>query len=279
MYYLIKDPDVLTPVEEHGSSILFKRDDLFQPFKCRLNGSKMRHMLATLKGDEKYIREKCHGVVATTSFIKARQGYLVARCAKEFGFRTIIGIGGTTPDKVIDRFPPFRFAHNLGAEIITLSKLAHRNVLESKMGELARKNRHYLVQFGARSEYDDANARQVDNIPKVDTLVIPCGSGVTAGAILKGISMGRCPKPASVYVVQIAGGKRKIRNYGVSYKHIMFTKYKYEKQIHRCVGVGKSVELDSVYESKVMEWLENQGDMGTVLFWVVGNFNHYRRIE
>jgi hypothetical protein len=267
---IIKKHDQLTPIEKRGE-YYFKRDDLFQPLSCRLNGSKMRQALHVIGRDAELIKQSYNGIVATTSGVTARQGYLLTRCAHHFDLQTIVGVG-TAPEKA-RRQKPFRLLEKYGGRIEQLAKIGYRSVLEKRLDELAAKNNWYVVGFGFKTDDLSRNADQVTDFPPIHNLVIPCGSGVTASAVLLGVSRMRHP-PKNIFVVQIAGGKRKIEGHGVNFHHVMYTCHPYTKLLNTTYH---GLELDQVYEAKVFEWMQQASFIGNTLFWVVGNFNSYRK--
>jgi 1-aminocyclopropane-1-carboxylate deaminase/D-cysteine desulfhydrase-like pyridoxal-dependent ACC family enzyme len=265
----------MTPVEEKGS-ILFKRDDLFAPFSdVPLNGGKVRQALSVLTANADRIRRCFRGTVCTVSSVHSPQGYLIARCASSLGLRTVIGVGtsGGVED-VIERYPPFRLAVALGAEVIGLAKIGYNSVLQARLDRLATKHHWFRIGFGVNADLE-VNARQVSNLPSVDDLVIPCGSGGSAASILRGLSrMDRVKRPRRVHVVQIAGmDRRKVINSPLPYEFVADRTYSYSRRVKVCYT---DLELDSVYESKAFNWLIRQDFKGITCFWVIGNFNKLR---
>jgi len=119
----------------------------------------------------------------------------------------------------------------------------------------------YIIKFGIDVEHNpivvDCIADQVQNIPDtLDNLVIPTGSGITAGAILRGIEKFR-KKVKNIYVVHISGEDREADidkvNRNVLYKYIKGTGYKYGKKLK--LNVVDVFELDYIYEAKAYDWM------------------------
>ena len=82
----------LTPVEENNGLYL-KREDLFFPFTdCNLNGGKVRQCFELIRQNADKIRNEHNGLVGTASSVHSPQGYIVARCAAQFGFRSFMAI-------------------------------------------------------------------------------------------------------------------------------------------------------------------------------------------
>jgi hypothetical protein len=76
--------------------------------------------------------------IATACSVHSPQGVIVARMAKEFGLKGLIGCGSTMPDK----HPALRVCKSLGAEIKTLvTKNAYTSVLESRLDKLHKRRK------------------------------------------------------------------------------------------------------------------------------------------
>jgi hypothetical protein len=113
----------------------------------------------------------------------------------------------------------------------------------------------------------------------LDNLIIPGGSGITSGAILRGIkNFGK--KVRMIYVVHISGEERrndigKIED-SVPYIYVKGTGYRYGQPLKKTVN--EKLDLDSIYEAKAYDWMTKHIDYKNerTLFWVVGNANHYR---
>jgi 1-aminocyclopropane-1-carboxylate deaminase/D-cysteine desulfhydrase-like pyridoxal-dependent ACC family enzyme len=271
---LLCDLDTLTPVVKAGSYWI-KRDDLYQPFDVPLNGSKVRQCLYWLGKHRKHIKQHCNGVVATVSSVHSPQGYLVTRCAHHYGFRTVIGVGACDATTLTQRFPSFRLAVEMGAEVIKLSGVGYDQVLQSRLDELNHKNHWFGIKFGMGKESRAINEQQVNNLPPLDHLVIPCGSGLTASSILMGLyRVEKRRRPRNVHVVQIAGfDRRDAINAPLSYHFVKDTTYPYARRVPLNYH---GIDLDDRYESKAFEWMEKQQLPGRVCFWVIGNFNILR---
>jgi 1-aminocyclopropane-1-carboxylate deaminase/D-cysteine desulfhydrase-like pyridoxal-dependent ACC family enzyme len=266
----------LTPIEKRGE-MLFKRDDLYQPFDVPLNGGKVRQALACLTTNQAKIWEYCNNTVATVSSVHSPQGYLIARCAHSLGFHTIIGLGTKKTD--IRKYPALvRAVEELGAEILPLAGIGYNAVLQSRLNALCRERHYFPLHFGIPFDLSK-NANQVENLPRdLDNLVIPCGSGISAASIFMGLRMWEpCERPKRIVVVQIAGfDRRREINARTAYEFIEDTTYLYSRRLP-CSYEG--LELDDRYESKAFEWLVRNGLCGNnqkTLFWVIGNFNELR---
>jgi len=126
----------------------------------------------------------------------------------------------------------------------------------------------------------DCIADQVQNIPdNLDNLIIPTGSGITAGSILRGIKRyGKRVK--NIHVVHISGMDRRQKingiEDGVPYIYIQDNTCLYNKKVKRTIADGFT--LDYIYEAKAYHWMLNNLDYRKekTLFWCVGNVNYYR---
>lgn len=265
----------ITPVEKHGD-YWFKRDDSYSPFDVPLNGGKVRQAMSCIERNEKEIRESCNGIVATVTSVHSPQGYLIAKCAAAFGFKTVIGLGTGAVEKAIENNAPLKAAkETLGAEYVSLARIGYNSILQNRLNALCQQKGYFPIHFGIPFDLSE-NAAQVKNIPAADNLVIPCGSGITAAAILKGLSERPArERPANVYVVQIAGiDRRKVIRPPMNYAFVKDTTYPYSKNLPLTY---EGVELDGVYEAKAFAWMQRSGMRGSTVFWVIGNFNHIRK--
>jgi 1-aminocyclopropane-1-carboxylate deaminase/D-cysteine desulfhydrase-like pyridoxal-dependent ACC family enzyme len=153
-----------------------------------------------------------------------------------------------------------------------------------KLQEAGTGNNFFIIKFGIEVEKNpivvDCIADQVKNLPdNLDNLIIPTGSGITAGSILRGIKKyGK--KIKNVYVVHVSGMERrqKINSIedAVPYLYIKGTGYSYNRKVK--VKITEDFELDYIYEAKVYDWMLHNVDLRRekTLFWVVGNANFYR---
>jgi hypothetical protein len=153
-----------------------------------------------------------------------------------------------------------------------------------KLQEAGTGNNFFIIKFGIEVEKNpivvDCIADQVKNLPdNLYNLVIPTGSGITAGSILRGIKKyGR--KIKNVYVVHISGQDRnkKITEIAgsVPYIYVKGTGFPYHRKVMR--NVTDRFVLDEIYEAKAYDWMLHNLDVRRekTLFWCVGNTNYYR---
>lgn len=288
----IKDYGVfdLTPVEEIRKGLFLKRDDLFMPFKdIPLSGGKVRQAMFLVSNNYDKIVNECGGKIVTGTSVNSPQGTIVARVAKEFGLSSVIFVGNTTL-KSLTKNNLMMNALRCGAKINIESRLAYDNVLSATIKRyMDAGNDCFQVKFGINLEDSpeailDSVAYQVQNLPNdLDILVVPCGSGITFGGILRGLEKYN-KKPKRVIGIQISGYDRvktveKIM--GEDYKEYEFLiskDYPYSKHVNLHAG---NVDLDPIYEAKAYDYMLKNIDIENkkVCFWVVGNSRMIRELK
>ena len=280
----------LTPVEEYNN-ILFKRDDKFIPYKdISINGGKVRQAISLLTKEYDNIKNEYGSTVATATSVHSPQGIIISRVAKEFGFKSIIGIGGLkdySNHKLIVKCEQFN------SEILILSNFGYNTTLYSKLEQLQKERKFFIIRFGMNAYSNpesilDTTSEQVKNIPdKLNNLVIPVGSAITAAGILRGIYL-YDKKIKNIYLVQIAGFDRSktlnslvsddlFTHYNIKYTNILYKKHPYSKEL--IVKFNDNEYLDPIYEAKAFEWLSDNINYKEekTLFWIVGNSSLLRQ--
>tara|TARA_Y100000034_G_scaffold64850_1_gene78491 strand:- start:193 stop:1092 length:900 start_codon:yes stop_codon:yes gene_type:complete len=287
--------DELTPVEKHRD-MWFKRDDYFKPFvDFEVCGGKVRQCMSLILENRKYIETECESTVATASSVHSPQAVIVARVAKEYGYKSIVGIGNTTVPKAISKHRTIQLASLLGAEIVVLSETqGFNNVLYSNLQKLKEERPFFEIHFGFQARTQKASivgsiAEQVRNIPdEVTTLVVPMGSGITFCGILSGvIKFGLFDrKDFRLVGIQPFGyDKRKlisesVDEYSPLYGHrydFYVGNYSYHTKFE--YNVSPDFELDNIYESKAFHMMFRDNivtDKERVCYWVIGNSNWLR---
>lgn len=268
----------LTPIEQRDG-LFFKRDDLFVPFKdSTLNGGKVRQCFELIRQNADNIRANHNGLVATASSVHSPQGYIVARCAKQFGLNAIVGISADV-QKSIKEHKPIQLASEI-AEVRRIAKIGYSSVMNKRLIELQNETKHFTINFGMDAETVIAPiARQVENLPdELDILVVPGGSCISFAAILRGIKYYN-KKVGKIICVQISGVDRRKRVKqlapGVQYTYVSSKRHPYSKRLKIDF---EGIDFDGIYEAKCFEWLlENINyDDNKTLFWIVSNFNDFR---
>ena len=275
----------LTPVEVHDG-IFYKRDDKYMPFDdVPLSGGKVRQACSLLLENYEHIRDDCDGLVATASALSSPQGIIIARVAKEFGFRSLILFGGTHKKSVLKKHPLTLYITNFGARVNLTAKLGYDDVVQSYLKKLIKEGlKCFNVRFGINLSSSpksiiEAIGRQVQNIPDdLDMLIIPCGSCITACGIMWGLQeYNKVPK--KIYLIQISN---KFREKEISeasnalkiqfpeYTYIKDATYPYNKKVRLPFGGGY---MDPIYEGKAFDYMNKHIDTKgkKVLFWIVGD--------
>jgi 1-aminocyclopropane-1-carboxylate deaminase/D-cysteine desulfhydrase-like pyridoxal-dependent ACC family enzyme len=278
----------MTPVELHDGCFL-KRDDLYQPFSdFGISGGKVRQCLYLVQSNIETIVNDCAGTIATAASVYSPQATIVARIAREFGLRCIIGVGTDKPLK----HKAMQMCADMGAEMVTLVRHnAYNSVLYGKLAELNKTRKFFTINFGYQALTNpeaiiEMNANQVKNLPqRLDFLVINVGSGVSASGILQGLARYR-PDIAQhqIHLIQPFGyDRRKVISAGLHFENALYHyhqgNYPYHKALNVDVG---SVHLDEVYEAKAFEFMtkhiiDPKKHNRRVCYWLVGDSNILRR--
>jgi len=277
------DSDALTPVQQHGS-LLFKRDDLYEPFAdVPLNGGKVRQAMLLLSHAREQIVQQHGGVVLTATGVHSPQGLIIARVCRELDLRCVIFVGATTVGGALARHAMLRHAVIAGASIDARARVAYEPALmrAAQRWRAEHDGAGYVVRFGINLEDDPdaiigSTAEQVSNVPSsVRSIVVPTGAGITAAGVIVGVK--RCDLDARVVVVQIAGyDRRELIDRivdGAEYEYVALVGHAYSRQLRR--SVGNTITLDPIYEAKAYEWCRTHCDDGT-LFWIVGDSTRVR---
>jgi len=294
----------LTPIEQHGD-MLFKRDDLFRPFKdMPLNGGKVRQALSLVYNNLDTIREEHDGIIATASSVHSPQGIIISRIANEFDLKAVLGIGTLEKDinKNCEKHYNLSVMRDMGCEIRIVAGTGYDSVIHSRLKKMYPDA--FIISFGMNYKNDknsiiDCIANQTKNLPKdLDNLIIPVGSSMTACGILNGLLENNI-SVKNIYLIQIAGYDRfdKMKNIlqDVNYENfIIFNKSGTEintiikAKIHNLsskdfpytkwlkMKIDNELFLDGRYESKVLYYCKNTLKLkGKSLFWIVGNSSYY----
>ncbi len=279
----------LTPIEQH-EGVLFKRDDTYDPYgDFGITGGKVRQCTYLVESHLDYIRGECDGTIATAASVFSPQATIVARVAKHFGLKCIIGMGSANPEK----HKAMRMCAEMGAELITLATAnTYNNLLYAKLKELNETRKFFTINFGYQAKTDadailDMNANQVKNLPKeLDYLVIPLGSAVSACGIITGLQKYRKELlyDNRLILIQPFGyDRRKTINetvdldFGQCYDYHM-GEYNYHTPLKIKVG---DVQLDDIYESKAYDYMTREVsytkfDNIVTVFWLIGDSNVLR---
>lgn len=281
----------LTSIEQY-QNVSFKRDDLFKPFDdFGITGGKVRQCLFLVEENLIRIKSDFNGTIGTAASVHSPQAVIVARVAREFGLRCIIGHGAKEPRK----HRAMLECERLGAELVCLTEHnAFNNVLYARLADLNKTRKFFTINFGYQVSTNpeaiiDMNAYQVQNLPDdLDMLVVNVGSGVSSVGILHGIKRYKpyLLKDQLVHFIQPFGYDRQdmmLRALELG-ERINYHKgdYQYHTPFHVKID---GLELDQIYEAKAYDYmLENlvpswwlKPDSGKkVCFWIIGNSNVLR---
>lgn len=282
----------LSPIEKHGE-IWFKREDLFKPFlDFEISGGKVRQCYALVEQNKELIKKEYNSTLITAASIHSPQSPIVARVAKEFGFKSIVGIGNTTVEKAVKENKALQYSEEFGAEVVLLSKTqAFNNVLYSRLNTLVEETPMFKILFGYHIESNkesivDIIAEQVSNIPdEINTLVVNLGSAVSFVGIMTGIL--KYERDFRVIAIQPFGYDRR----KFIQKSMNYMKWEYWDKFEYYMGsypyskvmikeIDKDLELDGIYESKAYDLMLKENIVNpkkeNVCFWVIGNTNFLR---
>ena len=276
----------LTPVEIHNN-IYYKRDDYYAPYgKDNVNGGKTRQAICLFRELKDEIKNKYNGGVVTGSSVNSPQAPIIAAVAQDFGFKCVIGVGGTTP-KTIDTHHMMRLSRHYGADIENVAGHGYTVAIDSGLKKkVISKKGYMLIKFGNSAATNpesifDSVANQVENIPdKLDNIVISVGSGIQFAGIVKGIEKFK-KKVKRIIGVTFVDRSKKINEYLNQFSNLEsgFKKFQdYEmykttlpnaKPVWEDVGNGF---IDDIYEGKAHKWMRENIDTTKekTLFWIIG---------
>ena len=251
-----------------------------------LNGGKVRQAINLIHSNLDLIHKEYKSKVATTCQKDSPQGMIVSRVAKAYDLGCFVGYGNINPKTLSENTFIKHILKNNGT-VESIVNQGFDNVITGHLKKLQQEGtgkNFYIIKFGIDVEKNpvvvDCIADQVHHIPdKLDNLVIPTGSGITAGSILRGINK-FSKKIKNVYVVHISGmdRRKKVNEIAglVPYIYVHGTGFRYSKKLK--IKVSEGFELDEIYEAKAYDWMLHNLDLRRekTLFWVVGNANTYR---
>ena len=283
---IIKDINELTPVERIGD-YWFKRDDYFMPYgDIPINGGKVRQCISLLnEAHDKIVKDFNSTVVIGTS-ISTSMGIMVAREAREHGFRAIAFVGGTKLDLIVnnpDKYPLQTNVRVVGGELNADAKLGYYNILDSQIAKWTATNGpafqvkypHNLLDYPTSILGSISN--QVQNLPDdLDVLIVPSGACITLSAILLGLERFN-KRVGKVVGIQISGFDKRgfvndVIGHELPYDFRISKDFKYATP---CKRFYNGIELDWLYEGKAFDYMEkymlDEIRGKNVCFWLVGN--------
>lgn len=239
-----------TPVEHRGPYLL-KRDDLYEYAGVR--GGKVRSC--------RVLAERARGGLVTAGSRHSPQVEIVAAVGAHLGLpvRAHVPAGLTTPQ--------LENAEALGAELVR-SRPGHNSVIIARARADALAREWTEVPFGMEcAEAVSAAREQAEALPagSFERIVVAVGSGMTLAGITWALEELR-PQPLVVGVVVGADPNRRLDRWAHPWWRAWVNLVPAQAGYHEHVRAElEGVELDPVYEAKVLPWLE-PGD----LVWLVG---------
>lgn len=271
------DINDLTPIEEHNG-ILLKRDDLFMPFKdIPLSGGKVRQCLSLFNDLKSKIRTDFNNTVFAIGSANSPQSIIVTKCAKEFDFNSKIFI----PKNIRSDNVLIQNVLGQGGTINNQAKVGHTSVMKSFIQKYSVQYKGFIVNYTSNVLESECQngllmsiANQVQNLPDLEYLIVPCGSCIMLSGILIGIRKFR-KKIRNVIGIQISGHDKvqfiKELSQTDNFKLIVRNDYPYAKQVKAKIG---EVLLDPLYEAKAFEYIQtNKPELleKETCFWLSGN--------
>lgn len=278
----------LSPVEDRNGR-LYKREDL-AALPVGVNGSKLRaceHLIG------RAARAGAKRVISAASVLSP-QSAMAAVLARRYGLGCTVVVGGTKPATAI-RHPSVRMAVDHGASL-EFAAVGYNPALQSYARKLAALDPDaYWLQYGITTPpaatpeelraFHAVTARQVENLPPVETLVVPFGSGNTAAGVLMGIAQRRpADRPRRVVLVGIGPDRRTwlAERFAVmglrlpSYEHLDLHGTGYAAYGDKMPGTADGIRLHPTYEGKVVRYLNEKRPEwwarrdGSTCLWIVG---------
>ena len=283
------NPDDLTPVENRDG-IWYKREDLFRR-PNGVNGSKLRACFHLTRE----ARDRGAEVVVSAASVLSPQSAMAATVARELGIESVTVVGGTTPEKAV-RHKSIALAESEGS-VLTSAPVGYNPALQAAGARIAKATPGgWQLPYGITTPPDaspadvlsfvEVGAAQVSNLPDIETLVLPFGSGNTAMGVLYGLLTGADRPGLKRVVLMTIGPDRRtwledrLRQLGCDPRDLPL------EQLHLHPGFAKygdrmpetldGIVLHPTYEGKVARYLNlteprwwSDRDDRTAL-WIVG---------
>lgn len=280
---IIRDPNALTPVEEHDG-VFYKRDDLFMPFgPGGLNGGKCRQTLALIRDNVDPIRQAHNSTLITTSSIYSTSGAILAAYGELLNFRVILAVGGTKPVK-LPGHPMMRLAAHYGADIRIVCGTGMSGPVHKRVLDICQNEGSFNAIFSDNADENsrailDSLSLQVQNIPdELDVLIVAVGTGLHLLAIMQGLEKyGK--KVKRIIGCHVGPDRRKKIDGYLSPLEWQNPDYEmtplnlnsaYGKPC--IVHLPNGDPLDELYEAKAHVWMQENIDTTKLktLLWLVG---------
>ena len=283
------NPDDLTPVENRDG-IWYKREDLFRR-PNGVNGSKLRACFHLTRE----ARDRGAEVVVSAASVLSPQSAMAATVARELGMESVTVVGGTTPEKAV-RHKSIALAESEGS-VLTSAPVGYNPALQAAGARIAKATPGgWQLPYGITTPPDaspadvlafvEVGATQVANLPDIETLVLPFGSGNTAMGVLYGLLTGAGRPGLKRVVLMTIGPDRRtwledrlrslgcdLRDLPVEQLHLHPNFAKYGDRMPETLD---GIVLHPTYEGKVARYLNlveprwwSARDDRTAL-WIVG---------
>jgi len=289
------DENWVSPIEEYDG-VLYKRDDLFAPFKNGVNGGKARQTVSLIKLNLNKIKNECNNTVITATNVDSPQGVIISTVASHYGIRPIIAFGSAKgdPEVLKSRNLLVRKAEEAGGDIQVIARAGYTSVINKALTETAINEDYFPIKFGMNLNGNKDSifgviSNQVQNIPQgLDNLLIPVGSGMIFSAIIKGLIKYNIKPKRVIGILSGANTMKDIDGYlsedNVCRKGLddawgledegRFLEYElYQSPLgyHDKKFINEPFEFDPIYEVKTKLWFDEHIDKSEKsLIWIVG---------
>lgn len=209
----------VTPIEDPGSGVLYKREDRFAPLGYGgINGAKLRQLIYLV---HRYVSEGGSAGLLTGASVLSPQLSMAALVARHYDLPATLVLGATRPD-TCGRHENVRIAAQAGAEFL-FHPVGFNPALQAEVTRL-----HALPEYEARfklcygittpvaasdadvEEFHRVGARQAENVPEsVRTIVMTAGSCNSCVSVLYGLAL--APPPGLERIVLLGVGPTRLQ--------------------------------------------------------------------
>jgi hypothetical protein len=292
----IRHEDELTPITKDSNNTWLKRDDLYEPYiDLPIRGNKVRQLKALIEHNMCHITDECDGKVYVGLFSTSSQGVVLSRVIKDYKDKVSLIIFHGMKRESVKKNKLCLNAIVQGAIIDTSAKAGYDSVIQAELSKRRTAGERFFDANLSHNVDTHPNevlftiADQVKNLPELDTLYVPVGSGYTMAGVILGISKFMRPVKRIVGVCvsdNCEATLRKICNI-ISRYYVKTFNLKidcvdcnmgYHKEVKSTITDEYGTEqLDTIYEGKaykrMLEVLNPEEVNG---FWVSGNMNAIR---
>lgn len=279
----------ITPIEQFNN-VFYKRDDLYTPFgDSHVNGGKVRQAVQLFDEIHDDIATNHNGGVVTASSVHSPQSAIIAKVAKEHGFKCVVAVGGSKPETLYNHHI-MRLTKFYGADIEIVAGHGMTTAIDAgAKKKIISKTGYKLIKFAISLESNpeaifDGVTDQVANIPdELDNLVVPVGSGIQFAGIIRGLQKYN-KKVKRIIGIAFCDRTKSINAHLDRFKYSNFpaetiefpeyelhlTKHAYSKSVWE--KITDNFILDDIYEGKAHLWMKENinTENEKTCFWVVG---------